>query len=293
MRGIIRFCISLVILLAATGCGSETTPSTEKKPVSAATIPGDLSYQDVLQKGAVIHNLAMTPEGKVWVGTHAGLFSSADNQLWLEVSTKLADVDVTGWYIDPEKSGDIYIGGSNALKASHDHGKTWTDLVQGLPENPDVRGLVGVRDASGLTLYAAISGDGVYRFGPSGQWEKWLPLDQEVYSIAYLAKENRIYVATQYGLLFAATDEKVWQTEPLGTIEQIYSMTVDERDGIIILATEQGIMQKTGDAWEPLAVKTPERLVVINQGSGDTQLVGVGESAYVYILRKDTWTKME
>ncbi|MCP5762525.1 hypothetical protein NL346_28445, partial [Klebsiella pneumoniae] len=79
------------------------------------------------------------------------------------VSSKLDTVDVTGWYIDPDDSAQIFVGGNNAMKRSADGGKIWRDFLQGLPEKPDIRGLVGVKEGRDLYLYAAVSGEGVYR----------------------------------------------------------------------------------------------------------------------------------
>lgn len=292
MKGNIRFCIGVALFLIAAGCSSQG-PSTDhgKIAVVAANISGDLSYQDVLQRGAVIHNLAMTASEKIWVGTHAGLFSSADNKLWFTVSPKLDTVDVTDWYIDPDDTAKIILGGNNVMKRSEDGGNIWHDFTQGLPENPDIRGLVGVKKGSELYLYAAASGEGVYRSVAGAAWEKWLPLDQEVYSIAHHEDDDRIYVATQYGLLHAA--EKGWETEPVGDAEQIYSLCIDDRNGTLYVATELGVMKKQDGVWAQLANSAPERLVVLNEGVGDYQLVGVGESAYIYTLRNDVWTKLE
>jgi len=292
MKGIIRLWIGLALFLVATGCSSkESSTDQGKTSVVAATVLGDLTYQDVLQKGAVIHNLAMTDSEKIWIGTYAGLFSSSDNKLWYEVSPKLQTVDVTGWYIDPDVSTSIYLGGNNVMKQSRDGGKSWSDFNEGLPENPDIRGLIGIKKSGDLHLYAAVSGDGVYQSVDGSAWKKWMPLDQEVYAIAYHKDDDRIYVATQYGLLYAT--DKTWEPEQLDHVEQIYSLCIDERDGAIYVATEQGVLKKEEGEWAPLVQKAPERLVVLSQGKGDYQLVGVGESAYIYTLRNDTWTRME
>lgn len=292
MKGIRRLWIGLALILVAAGCsGQEASTEQVKTPVVAAKIAGDLSYQDVLQRGAVIHNLAMTASEKIWVGTHAGVFSSADNKLWFALSPHLDTADVTGWYSDPDDPATVYLGGNNVMKRSTDGGKTWQDFLDGLPENPDVRGMIGLKKKDQLYLYAALSGEGVYESVAGGAWKKWLPLDQEVYSIAYHEGDKRIYVAAQYGLLYA--EGKTWESESIGDAEQIYSLCIDRRDGTIYVATEQGIMKKQDGAWSMLQNNAPERIVVLGQGVGDYQLVGLGESAYIYTLRNDTWMKQE
>jgi len=272
------------------GC-SEGPPATKPNspPVAAATAPGDLTYHDVLQKGEIVHQVGMADAGQVWVGTHSGIYYSASNQLWASLSEELED-DVTGWYVDPDNPRHIYVGGNGVVKRTEDGGETWNDASGGLPSPPDVRGLAGVRENGQLILYAAIAGEGIYRREGSGTWEKWLPLDQEVYAIAYHPAEQRLYVATQYGLLYSQGER--WETEPVEA-QQINSLTVDEASGQLYLATEQGILQRRDGAWQVLDAAAPERLVVIAKGWGDIKLVGIGESALVYKLHGDTWTQWE
>jgi ligand-binding sensor domain-containing protein len=293
MNGLLRFSIAMVLLALVTGCGdtAEQTKQRQNPPVLAATVPGDLTYQDVLQKGEAVHSLAMIDETRIWVGTTAGLYGSTSNGLWASLSSEIEANDVAGWYIDPENPQHIYIGGNRTLKVSLDGGKSWKNMSEGLPDAPDIRGIAGVRKDGELHLYAAVSGEGVYLSKNNGKWEKWLPLDQDVYMIDYHPDEDRVYVATQYGVLFSHGEK--WETEPLPNAEQVYSLAVDDRDGSLYVATEQGILHKKDGTWMPLPVKAPERLVVIAQGAGDYQLVGIGESAYIYTLLDEKWTKWE
>jgi ligand-binding sensor domain-containing protein len=292
VKGLIRFCIGLVVLAAVTGCSETAEPGNHHAPpVSSATVPGDLTYQDVLQKGEAVHSLAMTDDATIWVGTTAGLYRSTGSGLWASFSPQIESDDVTGWYIDPADPQHVYIGGSGTMKVSVDGGKSWKPMTDGLPDAPDIRSITGVRKDGELRLYAAVSGEGVYLSRNGGKWEKWQSLDQEIYMIDYDPAEERMYVATQYGLFHDEQDR--WEAEQLPDAKQVYSLAVDDRDGTIYVATEQGVLQKRDGAWTPLEAKAPERLVVIAQGAGDTQLVGIGESAYLYALQDGKWTKRE
>ncbi|MFY0546221.1 WD40/YVTN/BNR-like repeat-containing protein [Brevibacillus sp. H7] len=295
MKGVRQWGIVLAVMMMLTGCGGEKELGKPKPPapVAAAKLPGDLTYQDVLQKGEVVHNLAMTSDSQsIWVGTHAGLYSSVGNGLWALLSPALEQEDVSGWYVDPEKQDHIYVGGIYGVKRTTDGGKTWKEANAGLPDTPNIHSFTGIREGDHVRLFAFVTGEGIYQSTNGGdQWKLWLPLDQEVYAMDYNAAENRLYVATQYGLLY--NQNETWETENLPDVEQIYSLAVDRRDGTVAVATEQGIVQKTAGEWRLLSAKAPEKLIVIAPGMGDYKWVGIGESAFVYALSQDNWMKWE
>jgi hypothetical protein len=105
----------------------------------------------------------------------------------------------------------------------------------------------------------------------------------------YNPDENRLYVATQYGLLYDHNGQ--WEAESVPGVEQIYSLAVDRQNGTLAVATEDGIFQKVDGEWLPLSARAPERLIVIAPGTGSYQLVGIGESAFIYALNDGKWTK--
>ncbi len=295
MKRLFRWGMILTSIVLLTACSGQKEAGKPKSPtpVAAAKLPGDLTYQDVLQKGEMVHNLAMTPDAQhVWVGTHAGLYSSVGDGLWALLSPALEQEDVVGWFIDPEHPDHIYIAGSNGVKRTEDGGKTWIEADSGLPAIPNIHSFIGIREGESVRLFAFVTGEGIYQSTNGGdQWKLWLSLDQEVYAMDYNAAENRLYVATQYGLLYHQNES--WEMEQVPGVEQFYSVAVDRHDGTIAVATEQGIMQKVKGQWRPLPAKAPEILIKIAPGAGDTKWVGIGESAFVYALSNDKWSKWE
>ena len=102
-------------------------------------------------------------------------------------------------------------------------------------------------------------------------------------------EENRLYVAAQFSLLYNEDGE--WKTEVLPQAQQIYSLSVDKRTGILAVATEQGIFEKIKGEWRLLDARSPEKLIMISSGEGETKWVGVGESALIYKLSDNRWVK--
>lgn len=294
MNIILRLGAFLLFVAVLAGCGTEQAVNKRHSaPVTAANLHGDLSYQDVLEKGETVHNLTMTADAKrIWVGTHAGLYSSANSGLWGSLSTQLDSVDVTGWFVDPKQPDRMIIAGNSGVMRSTDGGKNWDKIGKGLPQIPNILSLTGIREGEQIRLFAFVSGEGVYQSTDAGDhWKLWLPLDQEVFAMDYSPEDQHIYVATQYGLLY--NQKEMWETEPLANVEQVYSIAVDKRNGSLYAATEQGIMEKKGGEWKLLDAKAPEKLISIAPGEGDYQLVGIGESAFIYSLSNEKWSKWE
>jgi ligand-binding sensor domain-containing protein len=294
MKGAWRGSVGLILLAVLVGCAEdERIKPIAPAPVTAAKLSGDLTYQDVLQKGEVVHHVTMTADAqRVWVGTHSGLYSSVGGGLWALLSPELEREDISGWFIDPEQPEHVFAAGNNGVKRSTDGGKSWKAIGSGLPASPNIHSFTGLREGEQVRLFAFVSGEGIYLSNDGGeQWKLWLPLDQEVYAMDYHPREQRLYAATQYGLLYDRNGQ--WETENVPGVEQIYSVAVDRRDGTVSIATEQGIYQKAGGEWRPLAAKAPERLIVIAPGTGGYQLVGIGESAFIYALADGKWTKWD
>lgn len=290
MKGFLRWGIGIAVCTLLAGCSDSEQSKTDPPSVTAAALPGDLTYRDVLEKGETVHNLAMNGPNRVWVGTHAGLYSSADGGLWGLLSPDLAQQDIVGWFVDPEDPHRIIVAGSEGLMRSTDGGKNWSSLGKGLPTPANIRSFSGIRQGEKVRLFAFVSGEGIYQSVDDGeQWQLWLPMDQEVYAMDYNPEENRLYVAAQFNLLY--NEDGQWKTEVLPEAQQIYSLSVDRRTGILAVATEQGIFEKVNGEWRLLDARAPEKLIVIAPGEGDAKWVGIGESALIYKLANDRWTK--
>lgn len=294
MNSVLRYCICLALLIGVVGCSQQADQrksNLRTAPVKAASLPGDLTYQDVLQEGEVVNGVAMSPDAqRIWVGTHAGLYSSVNDGLWGLLSPDLEANDIVGWFIDPEDPERIVAAGSSGIQRSTDGGRNWESIGAGLPTKATIHSFSGIREGNSVRLFAFATGEGIYQSTDGGErWELWLPLDQEVYAIDFNSIENRLYVATQYGLIYYQNNS--WETENVPNVEQIYSLSINKLDGTIYIATEQGIMEKSSGEWRLLETNAPEKLIVIASGTGDTELVGVGESAFIYTLSEAKWTK--
>ncbi|MGE5702582.1 MAG: WD40/YVTN/BNR-like repeat-containing protein [Clostridia bacterium] len=288
----------LLVIWLITGCQGEVQKAEEPRknqqlPVAAAHILGDLTYQDVLQEGEVVHVANMpTQSGQIWVGTHRGLFVSADNKTWGLLSPELEGKDVTGWVVNPDNPNDIYVAGYQLSKKSTDGGQSWEDAVAGLPSAPDIRNVAGVGSGEKQVLYVTVSGDGIYRSADGGQhWKKWMVFEQAAYGMEYDAADDSMYVATQEGIW--KSENNSWVKEDIPADSQVYSLAADNLEGVLYAATSDGILQKTNRGWEPFDTQSPERLVVISASGANHSLIGIGESAYLYVLQQEGWKKWE
>jgi hypothetical protein len=293
--------IGLGMLLATwfvAGCqdgGQETVQprKNQQLPVVAAHIQGDLTYQDILQKGEVIHAVGMPGEaGQIWMGTHRGLFVSAENKTWALLSPDLGGQDVTGWVVNPNDPNEVFVAGGSVALRSTDGGHSWKKVGVGLPVPPDIHSVVGTMEGQQSVLYALAASDGVYRSADGGQhWKKYMMLEQAVNAMEYNGADGRLYVVTQDGVL--KNDRSNWVKEELPGATQVYSLAADNATGVLYAATSEGILQKKNGKWEQISAKAPERLVVIAAGSDKKALIGVGESALLYILQQEGWKKWE
>jgi ligand-binding sensor domain-containing protein len=291
MNVFLRCGVVLLIVAGLAGCsmsGKQNVP-----PVSdTAKVPvlGDLSYQDVLERGGTVNNLGMSDQQIVWVGTKAGLYQSADGGNWGLVAPELEYQDIVEWFVNPLNTREIIVAGQAGVMRSVDGGNHWTSIGEGLPVPAQIRCLAGYEKEGELHLFAFVSGEGIYESTDSGEnWSLWLPMDQEVYAMDYDPREDRLYVAAQFSLFYYEDGE--WKTDALPQAEQTYSLSVDRRTGVLAVATEQGVYEKIDGEWQLLDAKAPEKLIVVAPGEGETRWIGIGESALIYTLIDDKWTK--
>ncbi|UFJ41033.1 hypothetical protein LOK74_00250 [Brevibacillus humidisoli] len=288
--------VAMSCLLLLMGCNAKpnnTARQDTTPPIQAAQIPGDLTYQDVLQKGEYVTAVGMSPsEPRIWLGTHTGLYLSANAELWTLLSEQLAEDAVTGWVIDPKRPEFIVVGTSSGSKQSTDGGKTWRQVGSGLPDQPNMNLLTGGRAANQLQLFAHVREEGIYQSDDDGKtWRKWADLEQAVTAMLYLPKQQVLYVVTQDSLLH--TDDGQWEREEIPGVQQIYSLGADRTEGLLYAATDQGVFCKDAEGWRLLEAQTPEKLIMLGAGWGEYRLVAVGESAYLYTLHNGSWKKWE
>ncbi|WP_139492199.1 WD40/YVTN/BNR-like repeat-containing protein [Brevibacillus dissolubilis] len=299
-----QWAVGFAMTSLLTGCTTnDTEPAqgsfdTPNVPVRAASdIQGELTYQDVLQKGEHIHFVKPSPDGsRLWLGTHVGLYGTASQKLWAETPEDLALDDIRGAFFDPEETEHVYVTGQGVAKRSRDGGETWEPMITGLPDQPDILGLTGVRQKDQVNLYVYVSGMGIYQSRDGGdRWElmeELQQLNQEVYAIDYNAYEERLYVLTQNGLLSA--QEGKWESEVIEGVERVFSLAIDNQHNKMYLSTDQGIMVKEEDSdWEMLSQDVPERLSAISPGHSEDTLIGIGDSAIIYFYENGEWKKWQ
>jgi len=285
--------ISIGAALLLAGCTVEEEPKKTRTPVTAAEIPGDMTYQDVLQEGEHVQSVAMSPAtSRIWLGTNSGLYASASDKLWVAPSPDVASDDITGWFADPANPGHMYIVGNGLCKRSEDGGKTWQAVGEGFPMQSEVRGFTGGRDGNQLLLFASVSGEGIYLSTDRGNsWKLWQQPNQDVSSIDYDQQAKKLYAISQNGLLVYSTGQ--WQSETVPDAQRIASIAVSKQDNQLYVLTNNGIMVKQRGNWEPIPVNAPESFVMIASGSVDQTLIAMGESASIYTLEKGKWMKWE
>jgi len=280
----------MIVLASMSGCSDSGQKKPPSSPVTAAALPGEFTYQEVLEKGGAVHNLSMRDEKQVWVGTNAGLYHSVDQGKWGLVSSQLEYRDIVGWYVYPGDPNHILIAGDAGVMHSLDGGENWSTIGTGLPTPANIRSFVGIEEDDQIRLCAFVSGEGIYQSLDGGEtWQMWLPMDQEVYAMDFNPVENRLYVAAQFSLFYH--EDGQWKSELLPQAEQTYSLAVDRRTGVLAVATEQGVFEKESGEWRMLNAKAPEKLIVVAPGEGKTKWVGIGESALIYSLTNDRWKK--
>ena len=280
------------------GCTPQNQEGLQQKPshtspVEAAQIPGDLTYQDVLQAGEQIHFVYVSPQDlRILLGTHAGIYGSAKGGLWSAYSPKMVKSDITGIYVEPSNPQWIYVAGNQVSKLTLDGGKTWKNVKAGLPPSLDIRSVTGCSTDQGVNLFTYVENEGIYKSSDGGDhWKKWLTVDTEVFAMDYDRNDNRLYLLTQAGLFFEQNGQLNREATPVA--QQMYSFSIDRDHNRIYLATDQGVMMKTDGKWEVLGKQLPEQVVLLASGSIGNQMVAVGESASLYLLQNNEWKKWE
>ncbi|AWX54250.1 MULTISPECIES: hypothetical protein [Brevibacillus] len=296
MNSFLKWGIGVIAMLQLVGCGNNSSTGSEQsntnpQTVTAAALQGNLTYQDVLEQGATIHNLMMTDDDKqIWVGTNSGLYSSVGGGSWGSLSTDLQQYTIEGWFVDPDDPKQIFVGGIDGVLHSTDGGKKWATVNNGLPEPANISSFVGSRQGDEVRLFAFVSGEGIYQSTDEAQsWSLWQPMDQEVFAMDFDPEQDRLYVAAQFSLLY--NEEGQWKTEEIPGAEQIYSLAINRRTGTLAVATEKGIYEKIKGEWRLLDARSPEKLIVLASGGEDTKWVGIGESALIYKLEDNRWIK--
>jgi photosystem II stability/assembly factor-like uncharacterized protein len=205
------YALAGALLIAALAGGAfllgkdKAQSGSEGPAVAVGGLPNTSDYHSLL--------VASGDPQHILLGTHAGLYESADGGLnWNRVA--LAGQDAMN--LARSEGETVWTAGHNVLAKSTDGGESWSDVrPDGLP-SLDVHGFtVDPRDQ---TLWAAVAGEGLYRSTDGGESFE-LVSDQVGGNVMALAitPEGRLLAGDmQQGLLASDNDGKDWQVaEPM------------------------------------------------------------------------------
>lgn len=201
------------------------------------------------------HSLLVSPTNPddVYLGTHVGLFRSADaGATWRKVALEgrdamnLARVSPTEWWA----------AGHDVLMRSSDGGATWRGVSpQGLP-GLDVHGFA-VDPSKPGRLWAAVAGQGLYRSDDDGATFRQASRDVggAVMALAVLPGGRLLAGDMQQGLVSTADDGRTWRA---GLREGLMGLAVNPADAGTLLATGAAIFRSTdGGATFTRVLETP------------------------------------
>lgn len=104
---------------------------------------------------------------RLYAGTSAGLFASADGAAWTQIGASLSQTRVISVALDPLSPAQLYAGTDNGIYQSSDSGQTWRTIASGLPAGIHTGAVVVSRPAQAPgVLYAAL--DHIYRYPGQG-----------------------------------------------------------------------------------------------------------------------------
>ena len=192
---------------------------------------------------AVVFSLLAMPDALL-AGTTAGVFGSDDGLHWTNRSDGLTNVRISA----------LAIAASSLYAATRGQGllqrdSIWSDASSGLPAHPPALPIADALASDGSVLYAAFSGDGLYRSTDLGV--TWNDISQALPSrdIIDIAASPAIVIVTTAAGTVQSNDRGVtWQRDTafdaIGPIEHIAIAGSQ-----IYAASDRGIFVKTAAAW--------------------------------------------
>lgn len=272
----------LIVVAIAIGyfIGTRNTPTTSQPSNQPASLSspsspheGNGTTRAKIPGAHHIHALVYDADGNLLLGTHGGLFRSADKgRTWQKVATK-GSVNSDDWMslvVDPRNRKVIFAGGHDlGVIKSEDNGVTWMRADDGIKET-DIHGLA-VNQRNPDLLFAYSVDNGVFRSKDGGRsWQRMDdgPENPGVRSFAYMAVQtsmDRSMDGDNWGLLFAGTADGVYQsfscfcgwtkTTELFNNTTVYTLaTLHKELRTMYAGTKDGIWKTTdeGRVWKQL-----------------------------------------
>lgn len=271
--------VALIVTLVYVGGGNSGESSS-----NAAGLPKTSDY----------HSLLVAPDdpNALTLGTHQGLFSSADGgKTWKAAS--LAGNDAMN--LSQPSAGTVWAAGHDVLSRSGDGGATWQEVrPTGLP-SLDVHGFaVDPRDPA--RLFAAIAGEGLFRSTDGGKSFALVSrqVGPGVMALAILPSGRLLAGDMATNVLASSNDDGAsWKPAVRASV---MGLAVDPTDGKRVLAAGPGVLLSTdsGANWrQTLELDAGAGPIAWSKSSpGTAFVVGLDRSLYRSDDAGETWKQV-
>lgn len=244
--------------------------------------------------GGDLHSLVADPRrpGRLYVGGHAAVATSADGGATWSPIDSLRDADAMGWAFGPE---DVWVSGHPGLSRSRDGGRTFVRASSGLPAT-DIHAF----GAGGALLYGASPAVGVFASADGGAtWEVRATATGRAFFGRILVDptqpDHLVAADVRAGPMESTDGGRTWTA--LGGLPGAAWVTWSMDMATLIASGPRGAARSTdgGLSWEPLTL--PEGAVLVEAASGsDASLYAgglVGTSARVWVSHDAgrTWSR--
>lgn len=267
-----KFIFPLAIFLLISGAVAGYFVGTGKKSSPAPNIPA--AAPSVEGTSQHTHALTYIASGDLLLGTHGGLFKSADKgKTWQTVETK-GSINADDWMsfvTDPRDRNIIFAGGHDlGVIKSTDGGATWMRADIGI-SGTDIHGLA-INQRNPDMLFAYSVDNGVFRSEDNGSTWKRMddgPDNPGVRSLTYMAVQTGMDQSMgwdNWGLLLAGTADGLFQsfscfcgwtkTTDIFDNTTVYSLaTLHKEIGTMYASTKDGAWKTLdeGKTWKELA----------------------------------------
>ncbi|MFZ5800784.1 MAG: WD40/YVTN/BNR-like repeat-containing protein [Candidatus Omnitrophota bacterium] len=242
---------------------------------------------------------------EVYAATGDGLFISRDaGRRWNRIFQGMGEFDRNCLSI-AVFDGIIFLGTGKTLFLSPDLGRTW-QRAGGAPDNTRVTDIA----VSSAAAYAAVSDGVYYSAAPFQNWQRIFvefPEDENGAESDSLPEENgatapaainritidphnsqRIFLATQSGIIFSEDAGKGWKKFPSAGIlsREVKDILISQKDGAMFCANSLGVYRFSDGKWESISAGMPfrESFALAQAVDGEIWVAGRGG---VYKLEQD------